>query len=379
MSESTTLDFDVAHAAAADWKVAADALLSNLDVPEGANIGFLYATDHHAGHLADIADRLMQATKIESWTGTLGIGILSTVGESFDEPAVAVLVGALPDDSIRPFGPLRDSTVELEMLHRDWISRELPTLTLVHADPRHPPVGHLIEKLAEDAPTFLVGGLTSSRGNYEQMASTGRPMALEHGLSGVMFSSSLSLVTGLSQGCTPIGPARTITSGAENVLKELDGRPALDALVQDIGPEMAEDLRQLGGTIFAAFPVTGSDTNDYLVRNLIAMDPQQGWVGVADSVNQGDQVMFCRRDREAAEQDLRATLRRIKKLHPMTPKGGIYISCLARGPNLFGPVGEEVAILRDELGDFPFAGFFANGEISHDRLYGYTGVITLFY
>ena len=31
-----------------------------------------------------------------------------------------------------------------------------------------------------------------------------------------------------------------------------------------------------------------------------------------------------------------------------------------------------------KLGDFPIAGFFANGEICNDRLYGYTGVLTLF-
>jgi small ligand-binding sensory domain FIST len=30
------------------------------------------------------------------------------------------------------------------------------------------------------------------------------------------------------------------------------------------------------------------------------------------------------------------------------------------------------------LGDIPLVGFFANGEISHNRLYGYTGVLTVF-
>jgi len=379
VTESVLIDFDVAHAAATDWKVATDALITHLDPPDGANIGFIYATDHHAGHLADIADRLMQATKIDAWTGTVGVGILSTAGESFDEPAIAVLIGAMPEGSVRPFGPIRESTVELEMLHRDWIDQEHPTLTLVHADPRHAPVPHLVEALADDVPTFLAGGLTSSRQAYEQMASHGRPMALENGVSGVMFSSRLPIATGLTQGCSPIGPARTITDGDENILKELDGRPALDALIEDVGPDYAEDLRRLGGSIYAAFPVQGSDMNDYLVRNLIAIDPEQGWIGVGEAVHQGHKVMFCKRDREAAEQDLRAMLRRVKATHPGEPKGGIYVSCLARGPNLFGPAGEEVAIIRDELGDFPFVGFFANGEISHDRLYGYTGVITLFF
>ncbi len=35
-------------------------------------------------------------------------------------------------------------------------------------------------------------------------------------------------------------------------------------------------------------------------------------------------------------------------------------------------------LIRDELGDLPLAGFYANGEISNNRLYGYTGVLALF-
>ena len=61
-----------------------------------------------------------------------------------------------------------------------------------------------------------------------------------------------------------------------------------------------------------------------------------------------------------------------------TPKGGVYVSCVARGPNLFGKDSEELKMIREVLGDFPLAGFYANGEISNNRLYGYTGVLTLF-
>ena len=38
----------------------------------------------------------------------------------------------------------------------------------------------------------------------------------------------------------------------------------------------------------------------------------------------------------------------------------------------------ERSLIWDELGDFSLAGFYANGEISNDRLYGFTGVLTLF-
>jgi small ligand-binding sensory domain FIST len=60
------------------------------------------------------------------------------------------------------------------------------------------------------------------------------------------------------------------------------------------------------------------------------------------------------------------------------PKAGIYVSCVARGAALFGEAGAETALIRDAFGDFPLVGFFANGEISRDRLYGHTGVLTLF-
>ena len=59
-------------------------------------------------------------------------------------------------------------------------------------------------------------------------------------------------------------------------------------------------------------------------------------------------------------------------------RGGLYFTCLARGPNQFGDDSEELKLIAEELGSFPLAGFFGNGEISHDRLYGYTGVLTVF-
>ena len=40
--------------------------------------------------------------------------------------------------------------------------------------------------------------------------------------------------------------------------------------------------------------------------------------------------------------------------------------------------GSRPRLIRETLGDFPLIGFFANGEISRDRLYGHTGVLTLF-
>ncbi len=54
------------------------------------------------------------------------------------------------------------------------------------------------------------------------------------------------------------------------------------------------------------------------------------------------------------------------------------IPSIEEGSYQFGGNSEELKLIHDQLGDFPLVGFFANGEISHNRLYGYTGVLTLF-
>jgi small ligand-binding sensory domain FIST len=63
----------------------------------------------------------------------------------------------------------------------------------------------------------------------------------------------------------------------------------------------------------------------------------------------------------------------------LAPRGALYHACVARGRHMFGEDGAEIAILREALGPVPLVGFFANGEICHNRLYGYTGVLSLFF
>jgi small ligand-binding sensory domain FIST len=58
--------------------------------------------------------------------------------------------------------------------------------------------------------------------------------------------------------------------------------------------------------------------------------------------------------------------------------GAIYVSCSGRGGLHFGAPSAELQIVRRALGDVPLVGFFAGGEIAHQQLYGYTGVLTVF-
>ena len=73
--------FKAAFAAAdgndGDWARIAKTLMEELgDLPQGANLGFLYATDILADDLGSILTFLRERSGIEHWVGTIGIGIV---------------------------------------------------------------------------------------------------------------------------------------------------------------------------------------------------------------------------------------------------------------------------------------------------------------
>lgn len=368
--------FSFGHAAGGDWRTAVDRCLAGLEpVPERGNLGLLYVTDMLAGNMGQVLDRLRAATGVTHWVGTVGIGICATGIEYYDQPAVAAMVGTFPDDSFRVFPPILGDLNEFTAHHGEWVKSRRTFLGLVHADPSNSHIETLVEQLAARTTSgFLIGGLASSRNGIHLYADE----VTQGGLAGVLFSEEVGVVTRLSQGCAPIGPYRVVTETQRNIMIRLDGRSALDVLKEDIGEGLARDLTRIGGSIFVGLPIVGSDTGDYLVRNLVGIDPQNGLVAVGDVIEQGERMMFCRRDLDTARADLIRMLAAIRKMLDGPPRGGLYVSCLGRGRNLFGKNSEELELIASELGEFPLVGFYANGEISQDRLYGYTGVLTLF-
>ncbi len=369
------IPFRTAHAGGTDWREAANACAEQIgDSAAGARLGFLYVTDHLADHLGDVLDVMRKRTGIVEWVGTVGMGICVDDREYFDQPAVAAMVATLPTDSFRILPALRDDLSGMTEGDSDWIDRHSPAFGVVHGDPTHALTPALIEALSDEGTCFLVGGLSSSRGRNPQIAGRMEDSCV----SGVLFAPAIEVATGLTQGCTPVGPVHTITESAENVLMTLDGKPALDVFKSDIGELLARDLNRVGGYIHAAIPIPGSDTGDYTVRNLVAIDPAKGWLAIGERVSEGDRVMFVRRDPQSAEIDLRHMLERLRKRLNGAPRGALYFSCVGRGASMFGAEGREVALIREVLGAVPLIGFFGNGEISRDRIYGYTGVLTLF-
>jgi small ligand-binding sensory domain FIST len=366
------IPFRHAHAAAAHWRDAATACLPQLAGPP-ANLGFLYVTDALASELKDILAWFREHTGVPHWVGSVGIGLCAGAREYYEEPALAVMLGEFADDAFRVFGTI-ESEEALKSARLQCGGRPA-NFAVVHADPRNRELPELIKGLAAKVESgFLVGGLTSSREDDLQIADT----VTQGGISGVLFSDEVVVSTRLTQGCTPIGAKHVVTQAQRNVVVTLDEKPALEVLKEEVGEKLAGDLSRLASTIFAGLPIAASDTGDYLVRNLVGVDSGRGLIAIGDLVETGNQLMFCRRDRQSATEDMQRMLTSMKQGLYTQPRGGVYYSCLGRGANLFGPDSQELKLIASAFGDIPLVGFFCNGEISHNRLYGYTGVLTLF-
>ncbi len=419
--------FPYGHATHPQWQMAAGLVLAQLRAhmalpayASAPSLGLLYITDHYAPQAQDILDFLgAELPEITDWAGTVGVGIASNNVEYFDEPALAVMLCGLPSDQYRVFSgvsPLPPATATHFQAHT----------ALVHADAGTPDVAELIDEMAQRTGSgYVFGGLASSRSDVVQFALSGNGNVKGHGaaggvfsggLSGVAFAQGAALMSRVTQGCQPISAEHEITACDANVVTGLNGRAALDVMLDDLGVsldkprEVLEKVRTtLVGLRSAGSALQdgrvrhpGQFGSDVVVRHIIGLDPARKGVAIAEVPAVGMKLAFCERNAQAARTDLIRVCAEIREElepeevslevatalgasqaeaapHPARRiAGAIYVSCSGRGGPHFGAPSAELQIVRRALGDVPLVGFFAGGEIARHHLYGYTGVLTVF-
>jgi small ligand-binding sensory domain FIST len=404
-------------------------LRAQMALPQYASaptLGLLYITDHYASDAQELLDYLSaELPEVTDWSGTVGIGVAACNAEYFDEPALSLMLLDVPPDQYRVFSGVAP-------LPRPLAGGFQAHTALVHADAHTPELPELLHEMADRTATgYLFGGLSASRGAGVQFAVSGNGnMAgqgaaagvFDGGLSGVAFGPQVALVSRVTQGCQPIGPLYTITAAQDNVVLELDADPALDVLLQTLNVTLDGDpqpaLKKVRATLVGlvdAEPTLqtqrypGHFGVDTRVRHIIGLDGSRMGVAVADHVERGMRLAFCQRNVAAARADLMRICAEIREeLSPETTApwphtspadtlvapapgtsgqpagttqkitGAVYVSCSGRGGAHFGGPSAELQLVRHALGDVPLVGFFAGGEIAHQHLYGYTGVLTVF-
>jgi len=345
------------------------------DIPPEATFGFLYISDPLLDQAEYILNQLKETTGLNHWVGSVGSALIATNHEYYDCEAIVIMIADFNEADFHILPNFTENTSALNGSIMDWCNQNDFNVGLIHGDPENPGVQPLIHQLGEDIPgAFLVGGISSSQSRTLQIADN----LLHGGISGVLFSQQIPVLSNLSQGCTPIGPRHRVTDSEKNIAYMLDNKPALDVLTDDTGEVIARDWERAADYIFAGLVNKNSDIDDYTIRQLIGVDPDNKLIAIADYIQNEQEIIFCRRDGNSALEDMQRMLLQLKTRLNTPIKGAVYISCLGRGREQFGSNSEEVRLIHSVLGEFPLVGFFANGEIHKNLLYGFTGVLTLF-
>ena len=370
--------FLAAHVAAQESSGLLAECLSQLgSIPPEASLGFIYASAATAPSLPAILNELRCRTPGVEWLGCCGEGVCGGDIESYDTPALSLLLTDIPPEQFRLLSSNEDLFAELPREVAAWCERHHDCNGLLHAVPTYMATSAFAAEIRRHAPQArLNGGLSSGAGQYRHIENG----VHAHGISGVLLSNEVPLLSAHTQGCTPIGEPLSVDQAHQNLVVELAGRPAQEVLKEAVGEVLWRDPQRLGNYIFVGLPTAAADGGeDYMVRNLLGLDSEGQAIAVGDLMEQHRQLRFCRRDGNAAREDMVAMLQRLRQqVGERTIRGGIYISCIGRGRRQFGDNSEELKLISRELGEFPLAGFFANGEFYQGRLYSYTGVLTLF-
>ncbi len=378
---------NTAHAA----REAADRAVASLP-GKRADFAVVFATAEHGDALPELLANLKAGLGTPHVAGCSGAGLLVGDREVEDGPAIGVL--AVCSDTIRVtpflFQDAGDAglTAGLHAGQRLLSSRDSNDLILVWPDPQAVHPNRLLQGLdATLGPVPVAGGAASSGRPGREIFQFSGSQAGTGCVSGVRLGGTFRHHLALTQGCRPLGGPLRVTSSHDNLILEVDGVPAYEALRAAAPDEFFETQEAtMNALAIALLPEPGESTlrpGEYLVRNIVAVDPDTGVIAVAAEVEEGQSILFALREPAAAAADVMCMAERAADAAPLGGyRFGLYFNCLARGRMLYGREGVDSAAFARHLPGVPILGFSCNAELAPLRganhLFTYTGVLVLF-
>lgn len=372
------------------------------------DLGFVFISSAFASEYSRLLPLLRDKLPGVSIVGCSGGGIVGMtargkVREVEEEPALSLVLAYLPGVKVAPFYVSASDLPDLDSAPNTWTDligvapSDAPNFVLLADLPR---INDLLQGLDFAYPgAAKVGGLASSGmlgGGATGLFCDDR--FYREGAVGVALSGNIVLDTIVAQGCRPIGQPYWVIEGERNILlamQEDDGSglppdrcAKLSPLeqLQELVQGLNEDDRLLAqqNHIFIGVAQNGFkqtlEPGDFLIRNLLGVDPRVGAIAIGDLIRPGQRIQFHLRDAETSAEDLDLLLRRYVQASQANPSaiGALMFSCLGRGEGLYGEPNFDSQLVNEYLEDLPIAGFFCNGEIGpvggSTFLHGYTSV-----
>src|SRR6188508_2473331 len=332
--------------------------------------GIKHDDDEYAGVLSAVRRTLPGAAVI----GCSATGVLTGAEEIENANAVAVQVLSGGDGMPLP-KPLfipgvraepRVAGARLGERVRDMLGGDVTDAAVaVLVDPAELDAADFVAGIADAAPGLLITGAGASGGEqgcrvfWEESAHADSAVAL-------VLPKELHPSLGMTQGCQALGDPLTITAAEGNLILEIEGRPAVEALDRTLSDPRHPGLRQMTPHLLAGIGERGSGgRSNYVVRPFAVADGNAAALAVAEPVRTGQTICFTLRDAIGARDDMKAMLdEQAEARGADTPKFGFYFNCAGRGSALYGQPGLDPELIRRRFGALSLAGIESSFEIA---------------
>lgn len=209
----------------------------------------------------------------------------------------------------------------------------------------------------------MTGGLAGDGDRFESTFVINNDKIAEGQVTAIgLYGNSLSVAFSSKGGWDSFGLERKVTKSTENVLYELDGKPALDIYKSFLG-EKAKDLP--GSGLLFPLSVRSSYEKKPLVRTILSIDESNSSLTFAGNIPQGSSVRLMKANIDRLINGAEDSAINTKNSVKDTAEFALLISCVGRRMVLKQLVEEEIEAVRDVLGEKPIiSGFYSYGELA---------------
>lgn len=195
------------------------------------------------------------------------------------------------------------------------------------------------------------------------------------------YGETLEVSFGTNGGWTPFGPERVVTKSKDNVLYELDGKPALDLYKKYLG-EKSNELP--ASALLYPLKVQSSDEKKSIVRTILNIDEEENSMILAGDILEESKVQLMMTNVDSIVNAAETGALQALELREKKPELAILVSCIGRKLVLDQRVEEEVDEVMEVVGKgTTICGFYSYGEIApfdgemNCQLHNQTMAITL--
>jgi small ligand-binding sensory domain FIST len=369
----------------------AENLRAGLTAPK-VTLGLIFISPRFFNYSRQILEIVRVHAQISLLAGCSSQWLIADDREIEEQPGIVLGLYHLPGADLRPYYSTQKDLEQADSPTFWHVETGIgPSATngwLVFADPFNLDADSWLRQWNEAYHGLpILGGLASGDWTARSTQVYLNGDVYEEGAVAISIGGEIELASVISQGCTPIGETWTITRTDQNLIFEIGNRPAYEVLLETYTKLRPDEQKKSQGNLFIGLVMNeyleDFHRGDFLIRNLIGVDPKAGVIAVGALPRPGQTMQFQRRDAGAANEDMAELLNRAhEQLKNRTIYGGCLCSCNGRGSGLFGYPNHDAGMIQRRLGPFALTGFFCNGEIGpvgeKNFLHGYTASLALF-